>query len=54
MQSGRHAYQVAVESELVVQDLICLDLNICGLTLCSSQRLMDHDAAVWQAVALAL
>jgi hypothetical protein len=37
-----------------MQDLIRLDLNVCGLTLCTSQRLMDHDAAVGQAVALAL
>lgn len=48
------AYQVAIECELVVQDLICLDLNISSLTLCATQRLMDHDATVGQAVALAL
>jgi hypothetical protein len=38
----------------VVQDLVRLDLNVSGLALRSTQRLMDHDAAVGQAVALAL
>jgi hypothetical protein len=38
----------------VVQDLIGLDLNVCGLTLGTTQGLMDHDAAVGKAVALAL
>lgn len=38
----------------MVQDLISLDLNVCGLTLCTTQRLMNHDAAVGKAVALAL
>lgn len=38
----------------MVQNLVCLDLNICGLTLSTTQRLVDHDAGVRQAVALAL
>ena len=46
--------QVAVERELVVQDLVGLDFNIGCLPLGPSQRLMDHDAAVGQAVPLAL
>lgn len=50
----RDTHQVAVECELVVQDLICLNLNVCGLALGATQGLMDHDARVGQAVALAL
>jgi hypothetical protein len=38
----------------VVQDLVGLDLNVSGLALRAAQGLMDHDAAVGQAVALAL
>lgn len=47
-------YQVTIEGELVVQNLICLDLNVCGLALSTTQGLMDHNAAVRQAVSLAL
>ncbi len=36
--------QIAIEGELVVQDLVSLDLNVCSLALGSSQGLMDHDA----------
>lgn len=48
------SHQVPVECKLVVQDLIGLDLNVSGLTLGTTQGLMDHDAAVGKAVALAL
>lgn len=48
------SHQVAVERELMVKDLVGLDLNICRLALSTTQGLMDHDAAVGKAVALAL
>lgn len=48
------AHQVSVQRELVVQDLVGLDLNVRGLPLGAPQRLVDHDAGVGQAVALAL
>ena len=38
----------------MVQDLVGLDLDIRSLTLGTPERLMDHDARVGQAVALAL
>eukprot|EP00967_Tisochrysis_lutea_P069611 scaffold91537_cov20-Tisochrysis_lutea.AAC.1 len=47
-------HQVAIQSELVVQDLVGLDLDISGLALGSTQGLVDHDAGVGKAVALAL
>eukprot|EP00955_Chlamydomonas_euryale_P101719 365366-Chlamydomonas_euryale.AAC.13 len=47
-------HQVPVERELVVQDLVCLDLNVGRLALRAAERLVDHDARVGQAVALAL
>ena len=37
----------------MVQDLVRLDLNVRLLALGATQRLMDHDARVGQAVALA-
>ena len=46
--------QIAVQGELVVKDFISLDLNVCCLPLCSSQRLMDHDSGTWQRIPLAL
>ena len=46
--------QVAVESQLVVEDLISLDLNVCSLALGSSQGLMDHDPGVGQRIPLTL
>ncbi len=48
------AHQVAVQGQLVVQNFVSLDLDIGGLALGTTQRLMDHDAAVGEAVALAL
>ena len=50
----RELGQVAIQRQLVVQDLVGLDLNISGLALGATQGLVDHDAAVGQAVALAL
>jgi hypothetical protein len=46
--------KVAVERKLVMQDLVGLDFNVCSLALRASQRLVDHDTGVGQAVALAL
>ena len=46
--------QVAVQGELVVQDLIGLDFNVCRLALGSSQGLMDHDPGAGQRIILAL
>lgn len=51
-----------VESHAVwwedIKDTTCrtahLDLNICGLPLGATKRLMDHDSGVGEAVALAL
>jgi len=42
--SSQPTHQVAIQSELVVQDLVGLDLNVSGLALGTSQRLVDHDA----------
>ena len=46
--------QVAIERELVVQDLVGLDLNVSSLPLGTTLRLVDHDARVCERVALAL
>mmetsp|Transcript_10790 Transcript_10790/g.24526 ORF Transcript_10790/g.24526 Transcript_10790/m.24526 type:complete len:287 (-) Transcript_10790:3-863(-) len=44
---------VAVEEGLDEEDLLCLDLNVCSLTLGSSERLMDHDTGIGQRLPLA-
>lgn len=36
------------------QNFPCLDFNIRSLTLCATERLMDHDTGVGQALSFAL
>lgn len=45
---------VGVEDLSNEQNLLGLDLNVGGLSLGSSERLMDHDAGVWEGSSLAL
>jgi hypothetical protein len=40
-----------VELPLELDDLLCLDLNVCGLSARAARRLVHHDARVWQRVA---
>ena len=47
-------HQVAIQSELVVQDFVGLDLDVGCLALGAAQRLVDHDARVWQTVPFTL
>ena len=40
---SRELSEVSVQGELVVQDLVSLDLNVRGLALGPSERLVNHD-----------